>query len=294
MRSARIIRALWLLAVAAIVTGCSAVRLGYSQGHELAYWWLDGYVDFTAEQSPAVRDALRGWFAWHRATQLPEYAELLRDAQQQVLQPAQPEQVCRWADALQQRAQVAIEQALPWLAELVIALTPAQLAHLEQRLAKGNAEFRAQFLPDDAAARQRAQLERMRARLENVYGRLDRAQRERLAQAMAASPADPERWYAERLQRQQDLLATLRAVQALPAAERTPQRVQPMLAALAQRVTTSPRAAYREHEQRVRRFNCELIARVHNDTTPAQRERAAARLRGWEDDARVLVAVNGT
>lgn len=294
MGSARIIRALWLLAVAAIVTGCSAVRLGYNQGHELVFWWLDGYVDFTAEQSPAVRDALRGWFAWHRATQLPEYADLLRDAQQQVLQPAQPEQVCRWADALQQRAEAAIEQALPWLAELVLALTPAQLAHLEQRLAKGNAEFRAEFLPDDAAARQRAQVERMRARLENVYGRLDRVQREQLAQAMAASPADPERWFAERLQRQHDLLATLRAVQALPAAERTPQRVQPMLATLAQRIATSPRPAYREHQQRLKRFNCELIARVHNDTTPAQRQRAAARLRGWEDDARVLAAVNGT
>jgi len=40
--------------------------------------------------------------------------------------------------------------------------------------------------------------------------------------------------------------------------------------------------------QRLRRFQCELYASVHNDTTPAQRERAAARMRGWEVDARAL------
>jgi hypothetical protein len=293
LRSERIIRSLFLLAVAAIVTGCSALRLGYNQGHDLVFWWLDGYVDFTAEQSPRVREALRGWFAWHRATQLPDYAALLRQAQQQVLEPARAEQICRWADVLQQRATVAVEQALPWLGDVVLGLTPAQLAHLEQRFAKANVEFREEFLQGDAAARRRVQFERQLGRFENLYGRLEPAQRERLAQWMADSPADAERWFGERLQRQQELLDTLRAVQALPVAERTPARVQPMLAAVAQRFTTSPREAYREHQQRLKRFNCELFARVHNDTTPAQRQRAAAKLRGWEDDARVLAGANG-
>ena len=60
-------------------------------------------MDFDAEQSPRVKEALNQWFAWHRATQLPDYANLLAAAQVQVLQPATPQQVCRWADDLRAR-----------------------------------------------------------------------------------------------------------------------------------------------------------------------------------------------
>ena len=65
-----------------LLGGCSAVRVGYNQAPTLAWWWLDGYMDFDATQAPKVKDTLAQWFAWHRSTQLPDYADLLAAAQQ--------------------------------------------------------------------------------------------------------------------------------------------------------------------------------------------------------------------
>ncbi|MCU0929296.1 MAG: DUF6279 family lipoprotein [Burkholderiaceae bacterium] len=269
----------WLLLAAAALAlaACSAARLGYSQGHELAFWWLDGYAGFNGEQSPQVRAALREWFAWHRNTQLPDYADLLAQAQRDVLAPTTPDAVCRWFDAFGERVDVALDQARPRLAEVALALTPQQIDSIEQRIAKSNDEFRDEFLQRDTARRQRDALKRTVDRFEDVYGRLDRAQRERVAQWVGASPFNPERWFAERQLRQQDLLATLRELQALPTADRTPARAEQAVAGLVERFTDSPRADYRDYQRRLRAYNCDLVARLHNDTTPAQRRAAQAK-----------------
>ena len=116
-----------------LLQGCSAVRIGYNQAPTLAWWWVDGYMDFNTEQAPRVKDALNQWFAWHRKTQLPEYAKLLATAQVQVLQPATPEQVCRWSDELRALIGRAIDQGVPLAADVLSGLTAEQLAHLERK-----------------------------------------------------------------------------------------------------------------------------------------------------------------
>ena len=77
-----------------LLGGCSAVRIGYNQAPTLAWWWLDGYLDIDAAEAPRAKDALQQWFAWHRRTQLPDYADWLAATQQQVMQPVTPQQVC--------------------------------------------------------------------------------------------------------------------------------------------------------------------------------------------------------
>ena len=80
MRSLRIIAA--LLCAAWLLAGCSTLRLAYSQADHLTYWWLDGHVDFDGEQTRLTRDGIAQWFAWHRASQLPDYAALLERAEE--------------------------------------------------------------------------------------------------------------------------------------------------------------------------------------------------------------------
>ena len=43
-----------LVGAVALLGGCSSVRLAYGNGPQLAWWWLDGYVDFSTEQTPRV------------------------------------------------------------------------------------------------------------------------------------------------------------------------------------------------------------------------------------------------
>src|SRR5260221_1387158 len=55
-----------------LVSGCSALRIGYSTAPDLGYWWLDRYVDFSGGQTPHGRAAIAQWFIWHRRTELPD------------------------------------------------------------------------------------------------------------------------------------------------------------------------------------------------------------------------------
>jgi hypothetical protein len=264
------------------------LRLGYSQGPELLYRWLDAYADFDGDQTPRARAALEDWFRWHRKDQLPAIADLLARAQREVLNNTDAAAICAWRDEIQRRLEAGFEQAVPALAALAVTLEPAQLRHIEQRHAKNNAEFRKDYLQDATSERQAAMLKRTLDRAETLYGRLDAAQRNRLARGLAASPFDPEAWYVERQARQQDLMQTLRRLSATAPAP-DPQAARVALRGLAERVAASPRPAYRAYQQRLAEHNCALTAELHNSTTPAQRQAAHQRIEGWQKDLRSLV-----
>ena len=83
-RLPRIIALLALLALSGVLVACSAVKAVYSQAPELAYWYLDSYVDFNGAQSLQVKAGLSKVQAWHRQTQLPAYIEILQTLQQRL------------------------------------------------------------------------------------------------------------------------------------------------------------------------------------------------------------------
>ena len=274
-------------AVLGVLSGCGAVRLGYSQAPELAYWWLDGYADFNDAQTPRVRDELGAFFRWHRATQLPDYAALLAKAQQQVLEPITPAQACQWYEDISARFDSAFERALPAVAELVQTATPQQLQHVERRFAKGNDELRSEHAQRNPEERTNAAAKRLIERAEFFYGRLDEAQRASLMGSVSSSPLDVEVWLAERKARQQDLLQTVkRLIADKPGAD----QVQAAVRTLVERNRRSPREPYRAYQQRLAQYNCGVAAQVHNLSTSAQRRTATQKLKGWEDDLRTLAA----
>lgn len=273
------------------LSACSALRIGYNQGETLLWWWIDGYADFSAEQTPKVKDAIHQWFAWHRATQLPGYADLLVVAQAQVLQPATPEQACRWADDLRGRFELLMTQAVPLAAPLVPTLSAEQLAHIERQYRKANDEFQDEFLQDKPEERLKASTKRAIDRGEMLYGKLDDSQRRLLAAAVSASPFDANAWFAERQAMQRETLLALRKVSAQEAEARTDRKAAALAAlqALSQRARQPP-PGYRTYQRRLIEYNCALAAQLHNSTTPAQRQAARARLKDWEDDVRALIA----
>lgn len=279
-----------LLLCAACLGACSLLRVTYPQLPTIGYWWLDGYVDFSHAQSPRVQEQLADWLRWHRSTQLPDYAVLLQRARTEVLANTTPTQVCRWFDELSARLLLAYEQALPAAAETALALTPAQMEHIRRKFEKQNVEFRDDYLQPVLEVRQKESLKRALDRAEMLYGRLDEAQRERIARGVAASPFDPAGWLAEREQRQRD---TLQALRRLQIEKPSNTQAQAALRTLAEQSLHSPRAGYAAYQQRLKAYNCELAADLHNITTPAQRAAAAETIKGYETDVRALAAERG-
>jgi len=274
-----------------LLSGCSALRLAYNTGPQLAWWWLDGYVDFSSEQSPRARAAIDQWFEWNRSTQLLDYAALVAGARAEVLEPATAAQACRWQQRLRDAAEPALERALQQAAELLPGLGEPQWRHIEQRFAKNNAEMRRDFLQADLEDRREASVKRVLDRAETLYGRLDEPQRRVVAAGVAASPFDPLAWLGERERRQRETVQTLRRL----AAERADRdRIVAALRVMVERAERSPDPAYRVYQQRLADYNCAFAARIHNATTREQRQAARDQLKTWEDDLRALAASRPT
>lgn len=272
-----------IIGSALLLAGCSTLRLAYNSAPQLTWWWIDGYLDFTSDQSPSAREAVERWFAWHRQTQLVEYADWLAALSPRLAEPTSPQAVCRIFDDVRQKMQPAFEQAYVQAAALVPQLSSAQLAALEGRYAKNNAEFRRDWLQVDPLERRQRGVKNAIERFERVYGTLDEPQRRIVEEASRVSPFDPQRSMSEREQRQREVLQTMRRW----LAERpTGAQVIATLRQLAAGVL--PDAAGREYERRLTDHSCKLTADVHNATTPAQRATARRRIGEWEADLRSL------
>ena len=274
-----------LLCLAAL-GGCSSIRLAYGNAPQLLWWWIDGYVDFSSEQSPAVRQGLERLYEWHRSTQLPELVGLLATAQGQVGEPTTPALACRWQAQVREALEPTLQRALQLAADTLPSLGEANFRHIEQRYAKGNAEMKRDFLQADAQDRLDEAVKRTMERVERIYGRVGDAQKKVVREGVAASPFDPDLWLAERQRRQRDVLQTLRRLSAEKAD--VDQRLA-ALRTLVQRVERSPDPEYRAYQQRLTDYNCAFAAGIHNSTSAAQRQRARETLKGWEEDLRSFV-----
>jgi hypothetical protein len=281
-------RGLVALALAAVaLAGCSALRLSYGQADTFAFIWLDRYVDFDATQGKAARNAIATWFAWHRRTQLPDYADLMTRAESEITANTTAERACAWWATVRTRLDRAVEQAVPPFAEVATTLTPAQLEHIEKRYAKTNKEYRDEFLQPDLAERHAATVKRTVDRYESMYGDLENFQKERLERLLSESPFDPARAYDERRARQRE---ALQALTRLSRNKPDAATAQALIRDWVQRFFVSSSPAYREYAERVTRHNCQIFAELHNGMSPEQRQLASRKLRAYAADLRALAA----
>jgi hypothetical protein len=271
-----------LLLAAVLLSGCGSLRLAYNNIDEVAYWWLHGYVDLDRTQSQRARADISALHAWHRARELPRIEAFLHEVEKLAPGEVSTAQACALAPQVRGFIKALGDQAEPALATLATTLDGEQLRHLEQKYARNNAKFRKEWVQltprDMLEKRYKTALERS----ERVYGRLEAEQRTVLRQQLQNTAFSPERSLAERQARQQDTLRLLRGL--LDQRASSVQAREQVHAAL-QRASAAAQGGYQEQ---LVQENCRLIAAVHNSTTPAQREIAVERLRGWQRDLREL------
>lgn len=291
MSWSRIIRLLLAASVLVVLGGCSAVKLAYNNLSDLSYWWVDGYADLNEVQSLQLRADLARLHDWHRRNELPRIADLLQQLQKMASADTTPEQVCRLYDDIRNRFDAVVAQAEPGAVALAMRLAPPQLKHLQERFDKGNKEWRRTRGSADRAERLDKRLASAVDRSEEFYGALGERQRRVLQDAIASSDFDSERIYTERVRRQKDMLATLRVIapdNGAPGADSA--QTLAALRAYMDRTRRSPDPLYRSQSEATVQQNCQTYARLHNTTTPEQRNRAVARLATYERDARELAA----
>ena len=286
------LRPVGLLALVSLLTACSTVKIAYNQAPELLYWYFDAYADFTGAQSPLVKADLNRLHAWHRQTQLPGYTLLLQDAQRQVRGDLSPSQACVIFADVRSKLLVVFGRAEPTVALLAVSLDASQLQHMERRFAKGNAEYRDDFLDATPEAVRRQRLKKAISRAEMLYGRLDDGQAAMLGRMIDQSGFDAARSYAERLRRQRDALETFRLLTVGPAADKA-DKAGRAVNGLMERSIKSPDASYRDYAEKLTMDGCKSFSELHNATSAAQRNKAAAILYGYEKDLTSVAGQSG-
>ena len=270
------------------LSGCSTIKIVYNNSDDLLYWWLDGYADLQDSQKHLTRDALTELQRWHRQQQLPEYIALLQRMQAMAPNDITPAQVCAVTEDMKSSFIRVLRHIEPASAQLASQLKPDQLRSVRQRFDKTNKTWKEDWLDPNAEDRLRYRTKQATHRLEDFYGHLDKPQREALHQWLSTSIFDPALSYAERERRQADTMQTLqRIAQEGPAKQES---AQAQLRALVDRSFNSPNERARAYGKELWSENCAGFAKLHNSTTPAQREHMARTLRGYEQDFKILMA----
>ena len=277
-------RRLLMGALILVLGACSSIRLAYNNAPELAYFWLDRYVDFDKAQGKRVSAELEQLLRWHRSEELPLIADLLQSAQTLALQTPSGPQLCALNQVVLQRSEAIGLHAVPAAAAIVTTLSSQQLANLAKAYEKSNRKMREEWRSAQAQGKDNRTLKSLE-RLEDLYGSLSSAQRRLFQDAMVTTGFDSARYLEEVQSRQQITLQTLEKLRNADTAT-----AQAALVAWIKMFSQSANPAYREYYAQVTAQTCHAFAQVHAQTSLAQRRHMADYLKDYEQQVRVLAA----
>ena len=283
----RTLQGLFLIALLALLSACSSLRLAYNHGDTLLYWWIDGYVDLNTDQKGWVKKDIDDLFRWHRKTQLRDYMQILQTAQRQLAAGPTQADLEGDYDEIKNRTQLLLFKALPELADLARSLQPDQIATLERKFAANNAEFRKKNMKGDREAQQKFRYQKSMEQFELWFGNFTSEQEAQIRKASDARPLDNELWLDERQRRQKAVLSVARKVQQEKLGkEATMALLHTLIKDSFDRMEQpSERKAFFDQAEAA---NIQLILTVIRIATPAQIAHANKRMQGWIDDFKQL------
>lgn len=270
-----------LLTLVAALSACSAVKLGYNNLDQVAYWWLDSYLDFTPEQTVLVRQDLARLHAWHRSEELPRIGDMLHRMEQLAPGDISPEQACQFVTEFRQQLRTVADRAEPAVVTLATSLSAEQLQHLQHKYEKNIAKYRDDWVRLSPAELRKKRYDQFLERSEMIYGTLDQPQRDALRRDVDRTSYDPQRILADRQRRQADALRTLRQVSTQTVDFETARR---LLRGFIARFESSPDKQYRDYQEALIQEGCRHFSALHNSTTAEQRQSAVRRLRAYQRD----------
>ena len=282
-----LLRLLSLFALSAAVAGCAAVgRLGYDNLPTLAMWRVDTYLALNAEQKARAARGFEGLHTWHRNSQLDGYSQWLAGVQREVADGSVSEaDLRRWREDIFQRFMAIADQAAPAIAEVVLTLEPAQVARMKAEFARDNDKLRKEWMPADRAERVEARTKRYLERGEFFLGKLTDAQKQTARRMAAEAPPAEEQWMAQRIGRQQDLLALFERIRSeRPPVAQATQWIRDHVARYGQFRDGPERQITESSLSAGDAMSVALFAQA----TPRQRQHLQRKLQDWIDLAQAL------
>lgn len=278
----RLLLAIFLLTLA----GCSLTRVAYDNADTALRFMISEIFDLDGVQSGELKVRIAQLHRWHRASELPVYAALLREAARRAAQGITADDVAWGIGNLRARYRRFAAEAAGELAPVLATLGTAQLAALEHKFAENNERYAKEYLPADPATRRRAQVERAVERFEYFTGALTPDQRARIGLFVAAHEAHVVLRFEDRQRWQHEAVALLRA-------HRGEQELGRRLVELFARPELRRSEEFVREDKRWEDDLAQLIVDLDGTLTPRQRARVVRRLDGYAEDCAALAAKKG-
>ncbi len=256
------------------VSACSAVSFGYRHAPTLVSWRAADRFELDAAQRTALRERLQAVQAWHRDEQLAPLVHTLEEAGRRLEGPVTAADGEWLAESLLVQYRLVVGRVVDASADLAASLRPEQIAALEAHLEERAAEFDETWIDASAEEVRRTRFERIRDRAEDWLGSLEPEQRRWLQARLDAIPVDYRLWREERRRRESAFVALLAEVSAQPDLDVDPAALRRW----ALDWDGGRSDALQREAERLRREYIALGVELANMATPAQRERARARL----------------
>lgn len=284
----RILRLLLAVLLFGLLSSCSTVRLGYSNGDTLLYWWLDGYVDFRSAQKNKVKLDISNLLNWHRSTQLLQYAQVLAQLQTRLAGNPGPAEVDASMKQIEQMSQATLLKAVPELTDLALSLDEAQLTFLARKFDKNNEEFRKKHMSEAPDKQAKIRFKKVMKEANDWFGSFSREQEDKIRQYADKRPQNYQFWLDERIVRQKKILQLLAQIQRdNPGHEVAQGMVRQAILANYERPAQPERRAQFEAWNDT---TVDMIVAIIRDATPEQKAHAHKKLQGWIEDCQYFMA----
>ncbi|HET8706894.1 MAG TPA: DUF6279 family lipoprotein [Pseudomonadales bacterium] len=263
-------------------SGC-AVHWVYNQLDWLIPWYARDYLDLNSEQKTWLKTRVGAHLDWHRRTQLPQYAALLREMAVLVENNSLSEaDVVRISNQINSLSEQIVTAAAPDLIQLFKGSDDKQLAKLFDKIEKDNKDFKKTYVDVTPDKQNELELEQMRGFLKKWLGGLSSEQKallEKWAQEWKPLKAD---LYAEQLRWQADFRTCLS------------QRKSPEFDACMTKILLGGEAFYSDTYRQKYQYNVQLTnllwLDVNRSLNAKQRKHAVQQLRDIADECTQLAA----
>ncbi|EGR5062308.1 hypothetical protein C1E47_09615 [Vibrio cholerae] len=169
----------WLrvLLLCTFLAGC-ATKLVY---HNLDWFVIDyaeDFVDLNRQQKTLIKQTMPSLQSWHRAQELPDYLAMMDELSALSLREVTVEQVAQYQEKMRLYYQRLVIKLLPDVSRLAATLSEVQTEQFMQAFIKRHEKFSKKFIKMDDRELRDFYQERIKDRLEDWLGPLNKSQQE--------------------------------------------------------------------------------------------------------------------
>jgi hypothetical protein len=167
-----------LLILLVLLSACGP-RLYYPSLDWLIPWYVNDYISLGPGQSSRLKERLARQLDWHCRTQLPEYAEFIRDIRREVDDSGRPvtvERLDAYKIRLTQYWNALILRISPDIADILFSATDEQVDELFENLENKTREIESEFVAPPPQKIIHKRQKRMQKRLSYWLGGLTESQ----------------------------------------------------------------------------------------------------------------------